>query len=177
MIIFGDFETTSFWKESEWAARDITEPAPGNDLIASVEAELGYKLPETYIELAMSRNGGCPINPCHPAPSRTSWAQDHVAISNIKAIGRSKIWSLCGELGQKNAVEEWQYPPIGVYFGDCPSAGHDRIALDYRACGPEGEPTVVHVDQDYDYRITLLAPNFESFIRSLKPEEDFPLTD
>jgi hypothetical protein len=52
----------------------------------------------------------------------------------------------------------WEYPDIGVYFADTPSAGHEMLALDYRACGEHGEPTVVHVDQESDFAITLLGP-------------------
>lgn len=41
------------------------------------------------------------------------------------------------------------------------------IMLDYRKNGNQGEPEVVHVDQESDYRITLLAENFETFIKGL----------
>jgi hypothetical protein len=34
-------------------------------------------------------------------------------------------------------VDEGEYPDIGIYFGNCPSGGHDMIALDYRTCGPK----------------------------------------
>ena len=47
------------------------------------------------------------------------------------------------------------------------------IMLDYRACGPKGEPRVVHVDQDRDYKITPLARTFEVFIRGLRDESAF----
>jgi hypothetical protein len=69
-------------------------------------------------------------------------------------------------------IEEWGYPDIGVAVCDCPSAGHDMIFLDYRRCGPEGEPEVVHIDQEGDYRITYLAGDFETFIIGLSKEED-----
>lgn len=82
-------------------------------------------------------------------------------------------YSLCGENGSQFWIDEWGYPSIGVYFADCPSAGHDMVCLDYRACGPQGEPSVVHVDQECDYKITFVAPTFEAFIRGLEDAERF----
>lgn len=69
--------------------------------------------------------------------------------------------------------ENWGYPAIGPCICNCPSAGHDMIMLDYRKCGPEGEPEVVHVDQEWDFQITTLAPNFEAFVRGLVDESHF----
>ena len=47
------------------------------------------------------------------------------------------------------------------------------ICLDFRACGPTGEPCVVHVDQDRDYKITHLADSFATFVEGLKPASYF----
>jgi hypothetical protein len=61
----------------------------------------------------------------------------------------------------------------------CRSAGvvrrrpeHD-LGFDHRDYGPDGEPRVVHVDQEVDYRITVLAPDFVTFIQSLRSESDY----
>ena len=45
------------------------------------------------------------------------------------------------------------------------------LCLDYRGISSGEEPTVVHVDQDEEFRITPVAPDFESFIRGLKSED------
>ena len=171
--IFNDFDLSTFWEDAEWADGEYVEPFPTPDVIRSVEVELGYKLPAAYIELMQSQNGGCPINSCHRTATPTSWAEDHVAITGFKGIGRTQIWSLCGELGSQQSNNEWGYPDVGIYFGDCPSAGHDMLCLDYRECGPSGEPRVVHIDQQCDYRITHVADNFEAFIRGLEHEDAF----
>jgi len=164
----------SIWEVTEDQDRSgYHEPPPSEDLIASIESELGFRLPRSYIDLARSHNGGALRLSAHPSPARTSWAEDHVAVTGIFAIGRDAPSSLCGPYGQTLWLDEWGYPPIGVYFADTPSAGHDMIALDYRMCGSNGEPTVVHVDQEVAYAVTPLADTFEQFVAGLVTPETY----
>jgi hypothetical protein len=141
-----------------------------DELLRTVEAQLGHRLPQAYVALARRHNGGSLDRDACPAPSRTTWAEDHVGVHSLAAIGCTASFSLCGERGSAFWVAEWGYPDIGVYIADCPSAGHDMIALDYRL---PGEPIVVHVDQEWDYRITVLAPDFETFVTGLVNESDY----
>lgn len=175
--IFPDLDLDGFWDDTEYALRECVNTPPSDALIASVEAELGYRLPASYVALMRAHNGGILLNTCCPAPNRTTWAEDHVAVSGIMGIGRVKAYSLAGSSGSRSLINEWGYPAIGVYFADCPSAGHDMIAFDYRDCGPDGEPQIVHVDQEDDYRITVLAPDFVSFVQALRSEEDYDIED
>ena len=167
---FEGFDLTNFWDDNWYALKEYVSDPPSDELIASVEEELGYKLPAAYIWLMKQHNGGIPVNTCYPCDEPTCWAEDHVAITGIFGIGREKSCSLCGELGSQFMIDEWEYPAIGVAICDCPSAGHDMIFLDYRVCGPQGEPAVVHVDQENDYKITHLANSFEEFVRGLEHE-------
>ena len=175
MIVFGDFDLTNFWDGGDYEKEAYIGKPLGKRMMAKAQRELGCKLPPSYIELLRIQNGGIPNNTCHRTEARTSWAHDHVAISGIYGLDRKVEYSLCGGVGSRFMIEEWGYPPIGVYFANCPSAGHDMLCLDYRAVEAGGEPAVVHVDQEVDYRITLVAPNFESFIRGLVNAETFPL--
>ena len=174
---FEGFDLTNFWDDSMYAQKEYVSEPPSDELIAGVEEELGYKLPASYIWLMKQHNGGIPVNTCYPCDEPTCWAEDHVAITGIFGIGREKSCSLCGELGSQFMIDEWEYPAIGVAICDCPSAGHDMIFLDYRACGPQGEPAVVHVDQENDYKITHLADSFEEFIRGLEHESVYDMDE
>lgn len=167
---FEGFDLTNFWDDNWYALKEYVSDPPSDELIASVEEELGYKLPAAYIWLMKQHNGGIPVNTCYPCDEPTCWSDDHVAITGIFGIGREKSCSLCGELGSQFMIDEWEYPAIGVAICDCPSAGHDMIFLDYRVCGPQGEPAVVHVDQENDYKITHLTDSFEEFVRGLEHE-------
>ncbi|WP_316245752.1 Imm51 family immunity protein [Paenibacillus senegalimassiliensis] len=170
---FEGLDLSEFWDNGSYAESTYTMDPPSDALIASVEEELGYKLPASYIALMKQRNGGIPQNTCFPTKIATSWADDHVAISSIMGIGRDKDESLCGDMGSRFMIEDWGYPDIGIVICDCPSAGHDVIMLDYRHCGKDGEPEVIHVDQESEYEITFLAPDFETFIRGLVNEEEY----
>ncbi len=168
---FIDFSFSDFWDNRDYALKEYVSKEPNDEIIKSIEEELGYKLPNSYIEMMKVQNGGIPHNCCYPTDESTSWAGDHIAISGIYGIEREKDYSLAGGLGSQFMIEEWGYPNIGIYICDCPSAGHDLIMLDYSKCGPNGEPQVVHVDQESDYRITHLAKDFETFIRGLINED------
>lgn len=171
--IFTDDYLLEFWEDSDYARKEYIGAPLTDDAVVEVERILGYKLPRAYVELCRFQNGGIPVRTNHRTRAGTSWAHDHIAISCIYSIGFQKRSSLCGEVGSKFWVEAWEYPAIGVYFADCPSAGHDMVCLDYRECGPQGEPRVVHVDQEREYQVTHVADSFEAFIRGLEPDDAF----
>ena len=157
-----DFNWTGFWKDTDYAfesyiGRDVTD-----EDIKNAEAELGYILPTAYIELLKNHNGGVVNKNCFINDD-----DDCVYITGIYGIDRDKKYSLLGEMGNEFWISKWEYPPIGIVVADTISGGHDMIFLDYRECGPTGEPKVVRVDQEGDYSITLLADNFGDFIKNL----------
>ena len=170
---FADFDLSDFWKGSEYALKKYVSSLATDELIASIENELGYKLPSSYTELMESQNGGIPRKTAFPIKENAPWwLGGRAVLTGLFGIGREKAYSLCGSLGSPFMIDLWEYPAIGVYFADCPSAGHDMICMDYRKCGKDGEPEIVHVDQESDYEITFLAPNFEAFIKGLVDERE-----
>ena len=173
LFMFEGFDFSDFWIDSEYAMEKYVGEPPTDESIKEIERELGYKLPSSYIWFIKQHNGGIPRKCAFPTKERTSWADDHMAIKGIYGIDRNKTYSICGELGSQFWIDEWEYPPIGIAICDCPSGGHDMVFLDYRECGKDGEPKVVLIDQEDDYRVTLLADNFEDFICGLVDEKTF----
>lgn len=171
--MFDDFNFTDFWKDTEYALNAYDSGSFTEKDIEAIENKLGYKLPASYIYLMKTRNGGIPNNCCCPCTGRSGWDVDHIEITGIYGIGHEKMYSLDGGFGSRFWIDEWEYPDIGIAICDCPSAGHDMVFLDYRECGPDGEPKVVHIDNELDNQITLLADSFEEFITKLRPESDY----
>ena len=157
-----DFDWTGFWNDVDYAFESyIGKPVTDKD-IKDAEAELGYTLPAAYIELLNNHNGGVLNKNCF-----INNEGDCVYVTGIYGIDRDKKYSLLGEMGNEFWISKVKYPPIGIVVADTISGGHDMIFLDYRECGPTGEPKVVRVDQEGDYSITLLADNFGDFIKNL----------
>ncbi|AJS57891.1 SMI1/KNR4 family protein [Paenibacillus sp. IHBB 10380] len=169
-----DLDLTNFWEDSEFALEKYVLNLPTDDLISSVEEELVFRLPAFYIQMMKLHNGGIPQNQCFPTGKAISGAKGHVTIPAILGIGREKRNSLCGDSGSRFVIENGGYPEIGVAIFECPSES-GVVMLDYRSSGNDGEPEVVHVDKENNYKITRLAPNFEAFIRGLVNEELYVL--
>ena len=157
-----DFNWTGFWNDVDYAFESyIGKPVTDED-IKVAEANLGYTLPVAYIELLKNHNGGVVKKNCFINDD-----DDCVYVTGIYGIDGGKKYSLLGEMGNEFWISKVKYPPIGVVVADTISGGHDMIFLDYRECGPTGEPKVVRIDQEGDYSITLLADNFGDFIKNL----------
>jgi hypothetical protein len=164
-----EIDLEQFWSDSEY----FTNPKRITDeMILGAESQLGYSLPKSYIRLLKSKNGGTPLNVCFPTKKQTSWADDHIQISGIKGIEGE--WGInSDDFGNDHAINEMGYPKIGIAICECPSGGHDIVMLDYRKLGKDGEPQVVHVDQEDNYKITFLANTFEAFICGLVNEKHY----
>lgn len=157
----------NFWSKDEYF---VSPPLTENSIV-NAEKRLGYKLPQSYISLIKTQNGGTPRKTCFPTNEPTSWAEDHIAIEAILGIGGK--WGIDSEeFGSDFMIHEWGYPDIGIVICECTSAGHDAVMLDYSKCGKRGEPQVIHVDVEVG-EITFLAHNFKEFIEGLVDESQF----
>lgn len=167
-----DFDFEGFWNDCDYSLEKYVGRVPTDADIAETEVALGYRLPAAYKALIKRHNGGLLTKSCFENPLQRDWTPRTYGIESIYGIDRDKPYSLCGDMGARFWVEEWGYPDIGIAIGGCPSGGHDMIFLDYSDCGPQGEPCVVHINQESDYEMTYLADDFGAFVRGLFAEEE-----
>ena len=168
-----DFDLTDFWKDSHYSQELYIGETITDDQIKEAEKQLGFTLPEAYKTLLKQHNGGRLIKNTFDNPLKSEWAEPTFDVFAIYGIDPEKEHSLLGKMGNQFWLEQWDYPEIGVVFAETPNEGQDIFMLDYSECGPEGEPFVVHVDQEKHFEISFVAKNFAEFIKGLyQGEED-----
>ncbi len=134
--------------------------ALSDEMVRDAEQRLGVKLPAAYIDILKVQNGGYLRYDTYPSPVPTSWSRDHIGVDHIMGIGPGEAGDI---LATPYLVEEWEMPKgIVLLSGD----GHTWVALDYRTCGPTGEPSVTWFDNEMEEEVAL-APNFQTFVDGL----------
>jgi hypothetical protein len=83
---FENFDFAGFWDDDEYALKEYVSNPASDGQIESIQEELGYKLPGSYVQLMKLHNGGMPRKNCFRTDEPTSWAKDHVAITGIFGI-------------------------------------------------------------------------------------------
>ncbi|APO43035.1 cell wall assembly protein [Paenibacillus xylanexedens] len=166
-------EPMGFWNDSAEAVDKYVLAPPTDEQVESMEEQLVFKLPTSYVNMMKLHNGGVPHYRHFPVKQAEAAKKVRVEVAGILGIGREKAHSLGGEAGSRFIIEQGGYPEIGVVICECPSDS-EVVMLDYRESGNAGEPEVVHVDKKESYKITWLAPNFETFIQGLLNEENQP---
>ena len=166
MKAFDNFDWDAFWYNDSNKLPHFKGGTLKEEDIKHVEEEFGYRLPDSYIELLKSQNGGAPFYTlCY-------YEEDEefipVYLTAIYGVDSKLDYSICGDSGAKMIYEKWGYPDIGLPIAFTINDGHEMVFLDYSDCGSKGEPKVVLIDRENNYKKTLLAENFEAFIKSLR---------
>ncbi|WP_458462512.1 SMI1/KNR4 family protein [Paenibacillus sp.] len=74
---------------------------PTDEQIASVEEQLVFKLPTSYIKMMKLHNGGVSRDRYFPITDADVAEKGRIEISGMLGIGREKRHSLCGEAGSR----------------------------------------------------------------------------
>lgn len=158
----------TFWSDSTLGVQlPLTD-----EMVVDAERLLGVRLPSALLELLRMQNGGVVADGWNAflTAQPTSWSGSHVPFDTLQGIGTAE--GTLSLLDTPYLVEEWGLPsPLVLLTGD----GHWWIALDYRECGPDGEPSVTWFDTELDQDL-LLAPDFRTFVEGLTREPDDELT-
>lgn len=144
--------------ESEDGLQYRFEP-PSEEVIARAEETMGYRLPESYRQLLAFQNGGL----IHEDLDE-SWLTVIYGISPDPDCGLGLEWAY------DNWKNEWEYPDIGIPFGETQSAGHDMYFMDFRAV-KDGEPRIVRIDNEMGNEVYLAAENLVEFLRLILQNE------
>jgi tetratricopeptide (TPR) repeat protein len=163
---------SDFWSDDPNSVENYEEKNVTTDLIKRVEKKLGYKLPDSYVDLMRSQNGGIPVKNCFPLKNISYLPEGYISIEGIFGIGKNKKYSLLGPNGNPFIKKEEGFPDIGIYFGRVTNIKDTMLVLDYRKSGSDGEPVVLLVDKSKEYILTFVSNDFKSFIENLSERAD-----
>ncbi|MFF6772269.1 SMI1/KNR4 family protein [Streptomyces sp. NPDC012637] len=158
MAEFDEVKAT-FWGEG----LDGVQPPLTDAVVEEAERQLGVRLPASLLQILRIQNGGVVADAWNAFPTDvpTSWSESHVPFDEMMGIGRHD--DQLSLLDTAYLVEEWGLPSSVVLLsGD----GHCWIALDYRACGKRGEPSVTWFDVETGTELPL-ATDFTEFVERL----------
>ncbi|XVQ10572.1 SMI1/KNR4 family protein [Spirillospora sp. CA-255316] len=164
MARFEDVRLT-FWEEGGHRG----QPPLTGTAVMEAEQRLSVRLPAVLLDLLSIQNGGLVAESWNAFPTvePTSWSPDHVPFPDLFGVGRRE--GVMSVLDTPYLIQEWGLPsPVVLLSGD----GHCWIALDYRAAGVDGEPSVTWFDADFGTELALAA-DFRSFVERLVPDGTF----
>ncbi|WP_328315497.1 SMI1/KNR4 family protein [Streptomyces sp. NBC_00388] len=139
------------------------QPPLTDAVVQDAGRRLGVRLPTSLLEILHVQNGGSVADPWNAFQTDvpTSWSENHVPFDDMMGIGCHD-----GQLSLLDSpylVAEWCLPsPLVLLSGD----GHCWIALDYRECGEQGEPSVTWFDVEANTELPLAADS-QKFVERL----------
>lgn len=150
-----------------WYHNSYNHPPLTDEMLASAEKGLDVKLPALFVELLRLQNGGYTKGFAFPMIEKTSWAEDHIPLSDMFGIVTNhSVDTALNILQTPYLTNEWGLPERQVLLT---GEGHWWITLDYRG---GTEPTVKWIDVERGDEVHI-ADSFEDFFNGLVPEDRF----
>ena len=155
-------DKNEFWDENYYNHPPLTD-----DMVSNAEKMLDVKLPILLIELLKVQNGGYTKGFAFPMTEKTTWAENHVPLSDLFGIVIDETLETAQNiLASQYMTEEWGLPERQVLLtGD----GHWWITLDYRK---SSTPSIRWIDVECGEDIHI-ADTFDDFINGLVEEDAF----
>ena len=161
MRLFDETELDKLFDNESEYGKELTFDPVTDELIERAEKTMGYRIPASYRELLKYRNGGS-----------ISEDLDESWLSAIYGISPDpNSWNGL-EAMFDNWKNEWEYPDIGIPFGETQSAGHDMYYMDFRVTDENGEPRIIRIDNEFDNEAHFVADNLVDFIRLILRNEE-----
>ena len=133
-------------------------PPFSDEELAQTEKAIGWKLLKSYVALLKIRNGG------------------RIDYEKFEDCWLAEIYGITPQDGLiemfDNWINEWEYPNIGIPFGQTESAGHDMYFMDFGSVDENGEPRIVLIDNEFDNCVTEVAKNLEEFLTKIYNREE-----
>lgn len=153
---------TEFWDSNYYDNPPLTDK-----MIQQAENELGVILPVSFLDLLKIQNGGYTKGYAFPMIKKTTWADNHVPLTELFGIVLDKKSDSAHNIMLSGYMtQEWGLPNKQVLLtGD----GHWWITLDYR----QGDiPTVRWIDSECGEDIHV-ANSFDDFYNGLVSEDEY----
>lgn len=167
MALFEGIDLSALFDSSSQYGRAHSFGTLTDAQVQRAEETLGYKIPPSYKELLAFRNGGA-----------VSDDLDESWLTLIYGIGPEANTPGGLKIMFENWREEWEYPDIGIPFGETQSGGHDMYYMDCRNVDGSGEPQIVRIDNEApdNIQIYFVAKNLVEFIRLILANEQIAET-
>lgn len=156
-------------QKSLYVGRAITD-----EMIKEAQNELGYQLPQSYLQFLKIQNGGIIHEHLIITDEPNDLYGDYLSITNIAGIDKQ---AKRRSIYYGKILIERGFVDIGIYVCNL-LTDHDWLIMDYRECGKNGEPQISHICVDGDEpHIQIIAKDFKTFIENLKNANDFEYDD
>ncbi len=150
-----------------WDSNYYNNPPLTDKMIKKAENSLEVKLPDIFLDLLRIQNGGYTKGFAFPMTSKTTWADNHVPLSELFGIVLDKKHKSAHNIMESGyMIQEWGLPEKQVLLaGD----GHWWITLDYRK---SDLPSIRWIDCECGEDIHV-ADSFDDFYNGLVSEEKY----